>query len=252
MRCLQRLAAVGLALSWVGFTQINPVAAAEPGREKPSEMDRMVRVKMKYLLYLPKDYDAKPASPLLLFLHGMGERGDNLDALKVYGPPQMIEKGQDLPFIVVSPVCPDTRSWESMPMELTALLDDIIEKYKVDQDRIYVTGLSMGGFGTWALAQYTPDRFAAIAPICGGGDPRAAKRIAHIPAWVFHGAKDNTVPLERSEKMVKALKDNGGNVRFTVYPNTGHNSWIEAYATPELFEWLLQYKRTPKKPEAAK
>jgi predicted peptidase len=201
---------------------------------------------MKYLLYLPKDYDAKPSSPLLLFLHGMGERGDDLEALKQYGPPQMIESGQDLPFIVVSPVCPEIKTWEAATLELTALLDEMVEKFKVDRDRIYVTGLSMGGFGTWALATFTPDRFAAIAPICGGGDPRQAKRIAKIPAWVFHGAKDTTVPLERSERMVKALKELGGNVRFTVYPNTGHNSWIEAYANPELFQWLLQQKRPPK------
>jgi predicted peptidase len=252
MRRFRRVVVLGLALGCVVLAQINRTAAGEPGKQEPRELDRAVKVKMKYLLYLPKDYDAKQSFPLLLFLHGAGERGDDLNALKVYGPPKMIESGQDLPFIVVSPVCPVGKTFETLTSDLTVLLDEIVEKYKVDQDRIYATGLSMGGFGTWALAVSTPNRFAAIAPICGGGDPRSARRIAHVPAWVFHGAKDTTVPLERSEKMVEALKQSGGNVRFTVYPNTGHNSWIEAYADPELYEWLLQQKRTPKKPEGAK
>jgi predicted peptidase len=188
----------------------------------------------------------------MLFLHGIGERGDDLDKVKVHGPPKLIEAGQDLPFIVVSPVCPLTKTWETSTFELSALLDEIVEKYKVDQDRVYLTGLSMGGFGTWALAQYTPNRFAAIVPICGGGDPRSVRRIVHLPAWVFHGAKDRSVPLERSETMVAALKKAGGDVRFTVYPNAEHDSWTQAYATPELYEWLLQQKRTPKKAEATK
>jgi predicted peptidase len=115
------------------------------------------------------------------------------------------------------------------------------------QDRIYVTGLSMGGFGTWALAAHTPNRFAAIVPICGGGDPSRTKRIAHIPAWVFHGGKDGTVPVENSQKMVDALKKNGGNPKLTIYPEAGHDSWTAAYDTPELYEWLLQQKRIPKK-----
>ena len=129
------------------------------------------------------------------------------------------------------------------------MLDEIVEKYKVDQDRVYVTGLSMGGFGTWALAVHTPDRFAAILPVCGGGDPRQAKRIAHIPAWVFHGAKDPLVPLAASQKMVEALKKNGGSVKFTVYPEAGHDAWTETYANPQIYEWLLQQKRMPKKPK---
>ena len=115
-----------------------------------------------------------------------------------------------------------------------------------------MTGLSMGGFGTWSLAAFTANRFAAIVPICGGGDPQSARQIAHIPVWVFHGARDSTVPLERSEKMVEALKKNGSNVRFTVYPEAGHDSWTQAYATPELYEWLLQQKRRPKTPEKPK
>jgi predicted peptidase len=110
----------------------------------------------------------------------------------------------------------------------------------------------MGGFGTWALARHAPNRFAAIVPICGGGDPSRVKRIAHIPAWVFHGAKDPTVPVENSKKMVDALEKNGGNPRYTIYPEAGHDSWTQAYNTPELYEWLLQQKRTQKSDDGKK
>ena len=199
---------------------------------------------MKYLLYLPKDYEQKPSWPLMLFLHGAGERGDNLEVVKMHGPPKLIEAGRQFPFIVVSPQCPKDGWWE--PLEVRTLLDEIVGKYKVDKDRIYVTGLSMGGFGTWSLAALQPDRFAAIVPICGGGDPQWAKRIAHVPAWVFHGAKDPAVPLERSKKMVEALKKSGGDPKFTVYPEAGHDAWTETYANPQLYEWLLQQKRKAK------
>ena len=240
----QRIAAVGLTLACVFFVQLRWTAADDSDQQKPCELDRVVHVKLSYLLYLPKDYEAKESVPLMLFLHGAGERGDDVQKVKKWGVPMQIEAGRAFPCIVVSPQCPKDGSWQ--PFELTALLDEIVEKYKVDQDRIYVTGLSMGGFGTWAMAATSPKRFAAIVPICGGGDPQSAKRIVHIPTWVFHGAQDKTVPLERSEIMVEALKKNGGNVRFTVYPEVGHESWTPAYDTPELYDWLFQQKRAPK------
>ena len=126
---------------------------------------------------------------------------------------------------------------------MSALLDEIVEKYKIDKDRIYVTGLSMGGFGTWSLAAYSPKRFAAIVPVCGGGEPIMARILPHVPAWVFHGAKDPVVPIARSEAMVDALRQAGGNVKFTVYPNAGHDAWTETYADPKLYDWLLEQKR---------
>ena len=214
----------------------------DAGQQKPAELDRTSKVTLKYLIYLPKDYDQKKAWPVLLFLHGSGERGDNLDLVKKHGPPKLIAAGKQFPFIVVSPQCPNGRWWQ--PMELATLLDEIVEKYKVDQDRIYVTGLSMGGFGTWSLAAYQPSRFAAIVPICGGGEVYWADTLAHIPAWVFHGGKDTGVPPERSKQMVEALKKDGGNPKLTIYPEAGHDSWTAAYNTPELYEWLLQQKRT--------
>jgi predicted peptidase len=223
----------------------------EPGKQEPQKLERTIKVTMDYLLYLPKNYAEKESWPLLLFLHGAGERGENLDRVKVHGPPKLIAAGKEFPFIVVSPQCPGrSRVWQ--PHELSALLDEIVEKYKVDKERIYVTGLSMGGFGTWTLAAFSPDRFAALVPICGGGDPNTARRLSHLAVWVFHGAKDPTVPVKRSEDMVEALKKAGNGVKFTVYPDAGHDSWTEAYNNPELYEWLLQQKRTPRRPEAGR
>lgn len=219
-------------------------AADGSGCQQACQLDRVVHVRLKYLLYLPKDYAAKPAWPLLLFLHGAGERGDNLEAVKTHGPPKLIAAGQDFPFIVLAPQCPKNRWWE--PVGLTALLDEIVERYKVDRDRIYVTGLSMGGFGTWALAAYSPDRFAAIAPICGGGEPYWARSLSHLPAWIFHGGKDGVVPPQRSEQMLQAMKKNGGDAKLTLYPEAGHDSWTASYANPDLYKWFLEHKRQGK------
>lgn len=203
-------------------------------------------VQMRYLLYLPKDYGKEPLKkyPLILFLHGAGERGDDLELVKRHGIPKVVEKMENFPFIVVSPQCPSD-SWWTVELEaLKALLDEVTYRYEVDPDRIYLTGLSMGGFGTWAMAIKYPDLFAAIAPICGGGDPNKVCAIKHVPVWVSHGAKDNVVPLEQSEKMVKALQQCGGNVKFTVYPDAEHDSWTVTYDNPELYDWLLKQSKT--------
>jgi hypothetical protein len=122
---------------------------------------------------------------------------------------------------------------------LAALLEEIEQHYAVDPARIYVTGMSMGGFGTWAFATTYPDRCAAIAPICGGGNPARVGAIRHLPVWAFHGAQDPIVPLRRSAEMVTALRQCGGDVRFTVYPDAGHDAWTETYANPELYAWFL-------------
>jgi predicted peptidase len=202
---------------------------------------------MKYLLFLPKDYGKKDqAWPLILFLHGAGERGDNLEVVKKHGPPKIVEQKPDFPFIVVSPQCPGNSWWTEENDALLALLDDMIARYRVDPDRIYLTGLSMGGYGTWKLASDRANRFAAIVPICGGGEPRRAMRLRNMPVWVFHGGKDPVVPVKESEDMVNALKKAGNKeVKFTVYPEAQHDSWVEAYNTQELYDWLLQHKRVP-------
>lgn len=204
-------------------------------------------VKMNYLLYLPEDYNVSQKKwPLILFLHGAGERGDDLSKVETHGPPTLIAQGKrSFPFVIVSPQCPEDEWWttSSSIIALNALLDDIIMNYRIDEDRIYLTGLSMGGFGTWRLACEYPHRFAAIAPICGGGDPLTVRVLKHIPVWAFHGAKDDIVPIKASEEMVEALKQAGGNVRFTVYPESGHDSWTETYENPELYEWFLSHTR---------
>lgn len=208
-------------------------------------LDVAHRVQLNYLLSLPEGYEEQDKWPLLLFLHGAGERGTEIDKVKVHGPPKLLASGREFPFIVVSPQCPESRWWE--PVSLTALLDDIEKKYKVDQDRIYITGLSMGGFGTWALAAHSPNRFAAIAPVCGGGDRTVIPYMIgdRVPIWCFHGAKDNVVPLSRSQELIDGLKKAGVETKFTIYPEAGHDSWTETYNNDELYQWLLQHKRKP-------
>jgi predicted peptidase len=218
-------------------------------------------VSLKYLQYVPAGYAADPTNaksgeghgwPLVLFLHGAGERGDNLDLVKQFGPPSLVAKGKQFPFILISPQCPKEAWWD--PVVLGRLLDTIENKLKVDADRIYVTGLSMGGFGTWDLARSTPHRFAAIAPVCGGGDAGMLwifPGMKDLPVWAFHGEKDKAVPLKRSEEMIDAVKAIGNEeAKLTVYPGVGHNSWLKAYEDPELYAWLLRHKRQASSPAA--
>jgi predicted peptidase len=207
------------------------------------------KVSLKYLLYLPKGYGQKKDQkwPVMLFLHGAGERGDDLNVVKKHGPPKLIEAGKEFPFIVVSPQCPNSSWWPEQVDALVGLLDDIESKYAVDHEREYLTGLSMGGFGTWALATRYPARFAALAPICGGGDRFLVNRLKNVPVWVFHGAKDPTVPLQSSTEMVEALKKAGGDVQLTVYPEAQHDCWTETYNNPKLYEWFLSHHRGEEK-----
>ncbi|MDA0835545.1 MAG: alpha/beta fold hydrolase, partial [Planctomycetota bacterium] len=217
--------AVTLILLLYATTLHDPrvIADDKSGAQRPARLDTHVHVELEYLLYLPNDYEQQESWPVLLFLHGSGERGDDLNLVTIHGPPKLIAAGKDFPFIVVSPQCPKDRRWE--PIELVALLDDLEANYNVDPDRIYVTGLSMGGFGTWELASYAPKRLAAIAPICGGGEIYWTKGFAHLPTWVFHGAKDAGVPFERSQAMVDAMKKNGGDPKFTIYPDANLLPW---------------------------
>ena len=214
---------------------------------KTFEKGIMKTIRANYLLYIPEQYMTSQKDwPFMLFLHGAGERGNDLSKVELHGPPKLIAKEKkEFPFIIVSPQCPEDDWWASDHQidVLNYLLDDIVSQYRVDAQRIYVTGLSMGGFGTWRLAALYPDRFAAIAPICGGGNPEDAERLANLPVWVFHGAQDKTVPVEKSEEMVAALKKVGGNVKFTVYPEAGHDSWTETYNNPDLYDWFLKHKR---------
>lgn len=195
-----------------------------------------------YLLFLPDcNGIPQPLLPTILFLHGAGERGSDLDEVKKHGVAKIVEEQLDFPFIVISPQCPRDQYWSVE--KLSVLVDEVIASYPVDLDRVYLTGLSMGGYGTWHLAAAQPQRFAAIAPICGGGNPTQAAKLKNLPVWAFHGAKDDVVPLSESEIMVFALQGCGGNVKFTVYPEAKHDSWAQTYNNPELYQWFLQHRR---------
>ena len=221
----------------------NPVLA--PGQH-PQVFDKTItkHLNCEYLLFLPEGYSEKKQGwPLILFLHGAGERGSDLKKVKVHGPPKIVEKQRDFPFIVVSPQCPEEDWWTDKVEVLINLLDDIVAEYNVDTERIYLTGLSMGGYGSWALAAEYPKRFAAVAPICGGGNRIMTFRLKDVPVWAFHGAQDSVVPLKQSEEMVKAIKARGGDAKLTVYPNAGHDSWTETYKNKELYEWFLTHRK---------
>jgi predicted peptidase len=214
--------------------------AASRDLEEDYHMPEPLR-RLPHLLYLPQGYDAADKLwPLVLFLHGKGQCGVDLNQVKAHGPPKLIAAKKQFPFILVSPQSP-SYGWN--PRELSALLDDIGARYRVDRDRVYLTGLSMGGFGTWALAALEPERFVAIVPICGGGNPAEAPKMKDLAIWVFHGAKDEIVPLAKSQEMVDALKEAGSTVKFTVYPEIEHDSWTATYDDPEVWKWLLEQKR---------
>ncbi len=203
------------------------------------------RVALDYLLSLPEGYRADgPPVPLVLFLHGAGERGADLELVKTHGPPKLLAAGQALPAIVVSPQCPADTWWTDHQDALSALLDDVIARYRVDPDRVYLTGISMGGFGTWALAAREPGRFAAALPICGGGIRLGALRLRELPIWAFHGDADPVVPVDESQGMVRAIERFGGkNVKLTTYPGVGHDSWTRTYEDEAVWQWMFAQVR---------
>jgi predicted peptidase len=203
-------------------------------------MERDTTITLPYVLYLPRGYKAEGEQwPLLLFLHGSGERGTDLQLVTTHGPPKLVEQGRAFPFILVSPQCPPGHWWSFATLDV--LLRDIVERYPVDENRIYVTGLSMGGFATWTLATEFPGRFAAIAPICGGGIPHRAPLLSRLPIWAFHGAQDPIIPLRYSQEMINAVNAAGGSATLTIYPDAGHDAWTETYKNPQLYEWFLRH-----------
>ena len=224
--------ALGLALERSQVGQYPIVATVRAGRTA-SGLDSLV--------YLPDGYYRSLRRwPVILALHGRGESGEDIDLVRRQGLPRRVEGTRGLPFIVVAPQSPD---WLWDVDALDVLLNEVLRQYRVDLDRVYLTGNSMGGNGTWALATRRPERFAAIAPICGRGDPAWARRLRDVPTWAFHGAEDRIVPPEASERMVAALHEAGGDVRLTIYPGVGHDSWTPTYANPSFFEWLLKHRR---------
>ena len=205
---------------------------------KAQQVGKVSKRGLKYLEYVPEKEVGTEKLPLLLFFHGMGERGNDLSKIKLHGPPSFLDDKKDFPFIVVSPQCPDTTYWGKGL--IIPFVKEMIKKYPIDKNRVYITGLSMGGFGTWDAIIAKPKLFAAAVPICGGGETGKIKRIKSMPIWVFHGARDKVVPMERSDEMVNALKELGSKVKYTVYPDATHDSWTETYNNPELYKWFLE------------
>ncbi len=194
----------------------------------------------RYLVYLPDEYaDSDAEWPLLLFLHGMGERGTVLTDIARNGPLKRVEDGAEFGFMIVAPQCPANSWWQ--PDTLLGLLDDVAKKYRVDACRVYVTGISMGGSGTWAVANASPERFAAIAPVCGFFTPGDPSQWAQLPIWCFHGARDEVVPATDTERMAAWIRGQGGSVRTTIYPEAEHNCWRQVYSSTDVYDWLLAH-----------
>lgn len=196
---------------------------------------------LRYNISFPNNYkkDRQQTWPLIVFLHGASERGNDVNKVIKRGPQKFIEKN-NLPFIILSPQCDHGEYWEAD--KVMYLIDMAIEQHAIDTNRIYLTGMSMGGFGTWQIANHYPDRFAAIVPICGGGSPYMTFALRNMPVWVFHGTKDTIIPISKSEEMVNSLKHEGNEVKFTFYPDSGHDVWTETYNNPELYKWLLKHE----------
>jgi predicted peptidase len=204
----------------------------------------------QYVLFVPHDYKKGTPTPTILFLHGAGEtKGGKKMPVEVGIGTAIKKREKSFPFLTIIPQAP-VRGWqaggESAKMAL-GILADIEKNYSVDPKREYLTGLSMGGFGTWSLAAAMPDKWAAIVPICGGvrGNTQkdVAEKIKDIPTWVFHGDKDPAVPIQQSRDMVSALEKAGGHPKYTEYPGVPHNSWDKAYDTNDLYTWLLEQKK---------
>lgn len=203
-------------------------------------------VSMPYLLHLPSDYGKETTRhwPFILFLHGNGERGHNAELVRLYGLPHQLDAQPDFPCIVLSPQCPLDQRWPSQSDTVMALLDTVLKELRIDHARIYLTGLSMGGQGSWHLGALYPERFAAVLTICGRipeveGFPEKVCALKDVPVWVFHGTKDDRVPVEHSKTMAKILEDCGGTVQLTIFPDGDHFIWDQVYEDQAVWEWML-------------
>ena len=217
-----------------------------------------------YRLLKPEKIEAGKKYPVILFLHGAGERGSDNEAQLAYLPEWIAkpENREKYPCFVIAPQCPEGKKWSDVdwgakgdipmkditpPMKAAVeMLDDLVKNQPVDTKRIYLTGLSMGGYGSWDLAERMPERFAAVAPICGGGDEKHADRLAKVPVWAWHGSADNAVPVERSRKMIAAIKAAGGDPKYTELKGVGHDSWTQAYTNADgVLPWMFEQAQKP-------
>jgi predicted peptidase len=249
------LGAIAAALIATGSTM-----SAEPPLEEHTHID-MRGEKLPYRLLKPLTIEKGKRYPLVIFLHGAGERGTDNKKQLVHGVPQFAanETREKYPCFLIAPQCPEGRRWVEVdwsadrhtqpkePSDAARLTLELIEKaikeLAIDRKRIYITGLSMGGYGTFDLIARRPDLFAAAAPVCAGADEATADKIKHIPIWAFHGAKDTAVKPARSRRMIAALEKAGGKPKYTEYPDVGHNSWDKAYRDPEFYKWFFAQKK---------
>jgi predicted peptidase len=203
------------------------------------------------LVSYPNNYEKETNKrwPLILFLHGIGERGENLNLVKLHGIPKIVESNNDFQFITLSPQCPLEFDWrdDKIQDKVISILEDFIENNNVDKERVYITGLSMGGYGTWAIISKRPEIFAAAIPICGGGDHTKVGKLKNLPIWAFHGADDQVIKVEETIKMVDAINAVNGKIKFTLYPDTDHDSWSKTYNNKSIYNWLLSHSRNIKK-----
>lgn len=217
------------------------MACLPPLTEQSAKVKFSAQFQVRYLLTLPEGYEnSNEKFPVLIFLHGAGERGYDMEKVKVHGPPRTIKEGKKYPFIVVAPQCPEGETWNVQA--LSAMLSQLEKKLRVDRDRIYLTGLSMGGYGTWEWIGMEPKRFAAVIPICGGGSRMWTINTGGLPIWCVHGDADETVPISESRSMIERAKRAGARVRFTIFEGVGHDSWTPFYSGQPWVEWLLQHR----------
>lgn len=222
-------------------------AAVGAQTEHRDRLALQATIEMGYLLYLPDDFDADPAKrwPLVVFLHGRGESGSDLKKVAVHGPPKFAAAGDSLPFVLLSPQCPEGQSWNITHLE--ALLDSVLKRYedRIDRDRVYVTGLSMGGGGAWEWLSRPRHPFAAAFIVCGAPSALPIRIADPVPVWAVHGDKDDVVPAFISHMATDVFHQAGAEVRLSIYPGVNHGAWDRGYAEPDLWRWLLSHKKQP-------
>lgn len=246
------------ALSLPSVAEAKKTPPLPPAVEGQTEQLPVTVGGYSYLLFIPKGYNESGNErwPLVIFLHGSGERGTDISIVKKHGPPMLVEKDPAFPFIVISPQLPEESAtvgqyWPIAPLE--AILDHALKTWRIDPSRVYLTGLSLGGIATWAWGTAHPEHFAALAPVAAFGDPSKACNAKDVPVWAFHGDHDDSVDTRGDFEMVDALKKCGAAPRLTIYPNTDHWSWVPAYNDPALWMWLLeQRKLRPEKTDPAR
>jgi predicted peptidase len=229
---------------------LGPVRAQKPDTEWQDLLEKRTfegdKGSLPYRLLKPEGYNSKTKYPLLIFLHGAGERGKDNKAQLVHGVVNFASPAnrKKYPCFLIAPQCPTGQFWSGRNTQMVLdLIAALRKEFSIDEKRIYLTGLSMGGYGTWSLLAQKPELFAAGIPICGGGAETDAPTLAKIPIWAFHGDKDTAVKVERSRTMIEAIKKAGGKPKYTEYPGVGHDSWTVTYKNPEVMKWLFAQKK---------